>query len=85
MFPSITYFRKDVRSGMNVNIPTMMVGNKSIYIYNRMISWEEIIQVTEIQMQEISRSADYVNYRLLKEDPRTMYLVNKVLTEMTPA
>jgi len=39
MFPSITYFRKDVRSGMSVDIPTMMVGNKFIYNFNWMISW----------------------------------------------
>ena len=65
MFPSITYFRKDVRSGMSVDIPTMMVGNKFIYNFNWMISWENITQVTEIQNHEISRSADYVNYHLL--------------------
>ena len=70
---------------MSVDIPTMMVGNKCIYNYNWMISWEEITQVTQIQKHELSRSADYVNYHLLQEDPRTMQLVNKVLTEMTPA
>jgi hypothetical protein len=48
LFPPITYFSKEVRSGMSVDIPTMMVGNKCIYYNNWMISWEEITQVTEI-------------------------------------
>jgi len=41
-----------LRSGMSVDIPTMMVGNKFIYNLNWMISWENITQVTEIQKHE---------------------------------
>lgn len=70
---------------MSVDNPTMMAGNKFMYICNGMISQEDITQVTEIQKHEISGSPDNVNYHLLQEDPRTMQLVNKVLTEMAPA
>jgi hypothetical protein len=38
MFPSITNFRKEVGSGMSVDNPTMMAGNKFMYICNGMIS-----------------------------------------------